>query len=113
MKGFFVILLVSVVVLSCQKKEVQQNVFVEESAVAPYDTTAIDSFDVGANPAILQRQVDSLRKRISDSINAEKLKQEKAQEDLKKKDEAAKKENSEAKKPAAEEKNKPAEVQAQ
>ncbi len=89
---FFIILLISAV--GCRKKTVIEAEIVNENLPAPYDTTAIDSFSVGASPDFLRKQSDSLNALLDSA-------RKKKEDALKpKEDPAALKKDSEKKKSA-------------
>ena len=96
------------VLFSCGKDEVQIVPAEKEIATVPYDTTAIDSFSVGATSVDVARQIkisslkyqDSLKKiavkveedRLLNKAQEEKEKLDKKLDEEKKKQEKAKKE---------------------
>lgn len=71
-----VLFLVLISITSCSQKEVQQDILVEESsAVAPYDTIAIDSFSQGATSVDIARKIRMSSLQYQDSIRAVKIKE--------------------------------------
>ena len=81
-----ILLYTSVFILaSCSKKTAAETTTDIDNSPAPYDTAAVDSFAVGADPRILQHKVDSIRQKIHDSINAVKQKEEDAKKALEEK----------------------------
>lgn len=68
MKNIFVFSLL-LLMISCGKKEVDKEVDVQEnSAIAPYDTIAIDSFSTGATSANIARQIKISSQQYQDSL---------------------------------------------
>ena len=106
MKNVFVFSLL-LLVISCGPKETDKEVLVQEnSAIAPYDTTAIDSFSTGATSANIALQIKISSQQYQDSlkdvlkkIEAEKLlkKEELEKDKATKIIEAEKKKNEELK----------------
>ena len=107
MKNSIVLFSFSLFMISCGKKEVEQEILTKENLTPPYDTIAIDSFSAGATSVDVARQIkvssmsyqDSL-KEVLKKIEAEKIlkketeekeKATKALETEKKKTEEAKK----------------------
>jgi ASC-1-like (ASCH) protein len=118
MKNFLACLFF-LLMISCGKKDVEKEVFVEEnSKIAPYDTIAIDSFSNGAISVDIARKIkmssvayqDSL-KEVRKKMEAEKLLQKekeesdkatkKVEEDLKKSEALKAKKEKEKKTPEA------------
>ena len=101
-------------IVSCGKKETAQNQseMAENSAVAPYDTTAIDSFSTGATLTGLKTAFDTVRRTSATDSSASRrmadaklAAEEKAKKDLEaRKKEETKKAEAEAKRKAAEQK---------
>jgi hypothetical protein len=106
MKNVFVFSLL-LLIISCGKKEDDKEVMVQEnSAIAPYDTIAIDSFSTGAISANIALQIKISSQQYKDSlkdvlkkIEAEKLlkKEELEKDKATKIIEAEKKKNEELK----------------
>ncbi len=106
MKNVFVFSLL-LLVISCGPKETDKEVLVQEnSAIAPYDTTSIDSFSTGATSANIALQIKISSQQYQDSlkdvlkkIEAEKLlkKEELEKDKATKIIEAEKKKNEELK----------------
>lgn len=106
MKNVFVFFLL-LLIISCGQKETDKEVLVQEnSAIAPYDTTAIDSFSTGATSANIALQIKISSQQYQDSlkdvlkkIEAEKLlkKEELEKDKATKIIEAEKKKNEELK----------------
>ena len=106
MKNEFVFSLL-LLIISCGQKETDKEVLVQEnSAIAPYDTTAIDSFSTGATSANIALQIKISSQQYQDSlkdvlkkIEAEKLlkKEELEKDKATKIIEAEKKKNEELK----------------
>ena len=106
MKNVFVFSLL-LLIISCGQKETDKEVLVQEnSAIAPYDTTAIDSFSTGATSANIALQIKISSRQYQDSlkdvlkkIEAEKLlkKEELEKDKATKIIEAEKKKNEELK----------------
>lgn len=106
MKNVFVFSFL-LLVISCGQKETDKEVLVQEnSAIAPYDTTAIDSFSTGATSANIALQIKISSQQYQDSlkdvlkkIEAEKLlkKEELEKDKATKIIEAEKKKNEELK----------------
>ncbi len=106
MKNVFVFSLL-LLIISCGQKETDKEVLVQEnSAIAPYDTTAIDSFSTGATSANIALQIKISSQQYQDSlkdvlkkIEAEKLlkKEELEKDKATKIIEAEKKKNEELK----------------
>lgn len=68
MKNVFVFSLL-LLVISCGPKETDKEVLVQEnSAIAPYDTTAIDSFSTGATSANIALQIKISSQQYQDSL---------------------------------------------
>ena len=94
-------------IISCGQKETDKEVLVQEnSAIAPYDTTSIDSFSTGATSANIALQIKISSQQYQDSlkdvlkkIEAEKLlkKEELEKDKATKIIEAEKKKNEELK----------------
>jgi hypothetical protein len=97
--------------ISCNKKEIENESLSKESLIPPYDTVAIDSFSAGATSVDVARQIkissmqyqDSLRKiqakmeeeKLLNKQKEEKEKEEKKIEEEKKKAEETKKKTTE------------------
>ena len=106
MKNVFVFSFL-LLVISCGQKETDKEVLVQEnSAIAPYDTTSIDSFSTGATSANIALQIKISSQQYQDSlkdvlkkIEAEKLlkKEELEKDKATKIIEAEKKKNEELK----------------
>ena len=106
MKNEFVFSLL-LLIISCGQKETDKEVLVQEnSAIAPYDTTSIDSFSTGATSANIALQIKISSQQYQDSlkdvlkkIEAEKLlkKEELEKDKATKIIEAEKKKNEELK----------------
>lgn len=106
MKNEFVFSLL-LLIISCGQKETDKEVLVQEnSAIAPYDTTAIDSFSTGATSVNIALQIKISSQQYQDSlkdvlkkIEAEKLlkKEELEKDKATKIIEAEKKKNEELK----------------
>ena len=106
MKNVFVFSLL-LLIISCGQKETDKEVLVQEnSAIAPYDTTAIDSFSTGATSVNIALQIKISSQQYQDSlkdvlkkIEAEKLlkKEELEKDKATKIIEAEKKKNEELK----------------
>lgn len=106
MKNVFVFFLL-LLIISCGQKETDKEVLVQEnSAIAPYDTTSIDSFSTGATSANIALQIKISSQQYQDSlkdvlkkIEAEKLlkKEELEKDKATKIIEAEKKKNEELK----------------
>ena len=106
MKNVFVFSLL-LLVITCGPKETDKEVLVQEnSAIAPYDTTSIDSFSTGATSANIALQIKISSQQYQDSlkdvlkkIEAEKLlkKEELEKDKATKIIEAEKKKNEELK----------------
>lgn len=106
MKNVFVFSLL-LLIISCGQKETDKEVLVQEnSAIAPYDTTSIDSFSTGATSANIALQIKISSQQYQDSlkdvlkkIEAEKLlkKEELEKDKATKIIEAEKKKNEELK----------------
>lgn len=111
MKNFIILFSFSLLMISCGKKEVEQEILTKENLTPPYDTIAIDSFSAGATSVDVARQIkissasyqDSL-KEIAKKIEAEKLlkKETEEKEKAEKTLETEKKKTEEAKKKAVE-----------
>ena len=68
MKNVFVFSLL-LLVISCGPKETDKEVLVQEnSAIAPYDTTAIDSFSTGATSVNIALQIKISSQQYQDSL---------------------------------------------
>ena len=68
MKNEFVFSLL-ILIISCGQKETDKEVLVQEnSAIAPYDTTAIDSFSTGATSANIALQIKISSQQYQDSL---------------------------------------------
>lgn len=68
MKNVFVFSFL-LLVISCGQKETDKEVLVQEnSAIAPYDTTAIDSFSTGATSANIALQIKISSQQYQDSL---------------------------------------------
>lgn len=68
MKNEFVFSLL-LLIISCGQKETDKEVLVQEnSAIAPYDTTAIDSFSTGATSANIALQIKISSQQYQDSL---------------------------------------------
>lgn len=68
MKNVFVFSLL-LLIISCGQKETDKEVLVQEnSAIAPYDTTAIDSFSTGATSANIALQIKISSQQYQDSL---------------------------------------------
>ena len=68
MKNVFVFFLL-LLIISCGQKETDKEVLVQEnSAIAPYDTTAIDSFSTGATSANIALQIKISSQQYQDSL---------------------------------------------
>ena len=68
MKNVFVFSLL-LLVISCGPKETDKEVLVQEnSAIAPYDTTSIDSFSTGATSANIALQIKISSQQYQDSL---------------------------------------------
>ena len=106
MKNVFVFSLL-LLIISCGQKETDKEVLVQEnSAIAPYDTTSIDSFSTGATSVNIALQIKISSQQYQDSlkdvlkkIEAEKLlkKEELEKDKATKIIEAEKKKNEELK----------------
>ena len=95
---FFVLF---IILFSCGKDEVQTAPVVKEISTVPYDTTAVDSFSVGATSVDVARQIKISSLKYQDSLKKTALKLE--EEKLLNK---AKEEKEKAEKKLAEEKKK-------
>lgn len=72
-----IIFLILISLISCSEKEIEQEILVEEnSAVAPYDTIAIDSFSQGATSVDIARKIKMSSVHYQDSIRAVKIKEQ-------------------------------------
>ena len=68
MKNEFVFSLL-LLIISCGQKETDKEVLVQEnSAIAPYDTTSIDSFSTGATSANIALQIKISSQQYQDSL---------------------------------------------
>lgn len=68
MKNVFVFSLL-LLIISCGQKETDKEVLVQEnSAIAPYDTTAIDSFSTGATSVNIALQIKISSQQYQDSL---------------------------------------------
>lgn len=68
MKNVFVFSLL-LLIISCGQKETDKEVLVQEnSAIAPYDTTSIDSFSTGATSANIALQIKISSQQYQDSL---------------------------------------------
>lgn len=68
MKNEFVFSLL-LLIISCGQKETDKEVLVQEnSAIAPYDTTAIDSFSTGATSVNIALQIKISSQQYQDSL---------------------------------------------
>ena len=68
MKNVFVFSLL-LLIISCGQKETDKEFLVQEnSAIAPYDTTAIDSFSTGATSANIALQIKISSQQYQDSL---------------------------------------------
>lgn len=71
-----VLFIILIFISSCSQKEMKQDVLVEKSsAVAPYDTIAIDSFSQGATSVDIARKIRMSSLHYQDSIRAVKIKE--------------------------------------
>lgn len=94
---YFLTILMCLSVITCQKEMPKPPTdIIEESAVAPYDTIAVDSFSVGATSVDIALKIKMASKHYQDSLKKikEKLEEEnllkKAKEDQRKAEEKKK-----------------------
>lgn len=74
------IILVFLCLISCGKEAAEQSVAVEDNtAVAPYDTVAIDSFSQGAISVDIAQKIKVSSLKYQDSLKMVKLKNEEEQ----------------------------------
>ncbi|MGA9212098.1 hypothetical protein [Kaistella sp.] len=99
------IIIILFFLISCGKETATQAIVVQENtAIAPYDTIAIDSFSQGATSVDVARKIRMSSQKVQDSLKQIKLKNEEELVLKKAKDEQLK-----AEKKAEEIKNKAAE----
>lgn len=85
MKNIFILTFVLLLV-SCGNESVKTAPAVQEKTFTPYDTTAVDSFSVGATSVDVARRIQISSLKYQDSINkiSVKLEEEKLAEEKKK-----------------------------
>ena len=103
-----VILTFVLLLVSCGEEAVKTAPAVQENTFAPYDTTAVDSFSVGATSVDVARRIQISSLKYQDSVNkiSVKLEEEKLLNKVKEEKEQAEKKLAEEKKKQESEKSK-------